>query len=135
MIVFPDESLPIVSKAVADFTKRTADPKLALHVFIMDVQRRGLQGQTPKPGIAFLIYDAHGEEHAKSEAGFKWAFDIAGAMVASPTANLSIRQVNNLQGELSVDFPPAHLTDQYSRHSSRHGYERSPQRRDYGFNR
>lgn len=98
--MFPDDKLSVVSKEVANFTKRVTDPKLALHVLVMDIQRHGLQGEIPRPGIAFLIYDAHGEEHAQSEAGFKWAFEIEGAVVASPTTNMSIRQVNNLQGKV-----------------------------------
>ncbi|KAH8808708.1 cysteine desulfurase [Xylogone sp. PMI_703] len=97
MIVFPDHNLPVVSKAVSDFSKKSSDPKLALHVFVMDIMQNGLRGEVPKPGIAFMIYDAHGEEHARSEAGFKWLFDLDGAVVVSPMTSMSIRQVNDLQ--------------------------------------
>lgn len=98
VIMFKNESLPILSKAVSKFTKQASDPKLALHVFIMDLTQQSLRGEAPQVGIAALIFDAHGEEHAKSEAGFKWLFEIEGAVVTSPTANMSLRQVNDLQG-------------------------------------
>jgi hypothetical protein len=104
MVRFPDESLHQLSEAVCRFTKTVNDPKLAMHVFIMDVEYRSLRGEAAKPGLAGLIYDAHGEEHALSESGFKWALDIPGTIILSPTTEITLRQVNALQGKPTASW-------------------------------
>jgi len=71
---------------------RTADGKIAMHV----VNRGPGMGEPapgPKPGIAIMMYDAHGEAHGRSEEGFKWAFDIKGATELN-CGELTLRQVN-----------------------------------------
>jgi len=84
-----------ISKRVCEFVKRP-DPKLALHVFIGDMEGHALRGEQPKPTVSLFVFDAHGEEHGRSDAGFKWALEIAGA--TDTTASMSYRDVNLLQG-------------------------------------
>lgn len=57
---------------------RPADPKLAMHVTKRG-SGLGEAAQGGKPGIAIYMYDANGEAHGRSEAGFAWVFRIAGA--------------------------------------------------------
>jgi hypothetical protein len=43
----------------------------------------GTPDQGPKPDIAIMMFDAHGEAHARSESRFAWAFNIEGAQEVS----------------------------------------------------
>lgn len=92
IILCPYSSLPEISKKVADMAARTADGKVAMHV-VNRGPGMGEPGPGPKPGIAIMPYDAHGEAHARSEAGFKWAFDIEGGQEFS-CGEMTLRQVN-----------------------------------------
>ncbi|KAN0076339.1 hypothetical protein V8E54_006481 [Elaphomyces granulatus] len=98
-IRFPDYALPAVSEAVSAFSKRPSEPKVAMHVFLMDLEQRTLRDEAPKACLELLIYDAHGKEHAQSEEGFKWALDIDGAMVG-PMSSVTLRQMNESQAKL-----------------------------------
>lgn len=49
------------------------------------------------------VFDALGEEHAKSDDGFKWAFNIPNSMVATQTVNL--RGVSNMHGRYIMPSP------------------------------
>jgi hypothetical protein len=102
-IHFPDYALPAVSEAVSTFSKRPGEPKIAMHIFLMDLEERTLRGEKPKIGLELLIYDAYGEEHAQSEAGFKWALDIDGAMVG-PMFSVTLRQMNESQGKKNSQY-------------------------------
>lgn len=86
-----------ISKRVAEFIKRP-DSKMALHIFIGDMEGHALRGEPPKPTTSLFVFDAHGEEHGRSDAGFKWAPDIEGAI--DTTASMSYQDVNQLQGNL-----------------------------------
>ena len=52
-----------------------------MRVCVMDLQQRAFRNEASEPGIAIFIYDANGQEHGRSEAGFKWAFDIEGSLI------------------------------------------------------
>lgn len=53
----------------------------------------GMPDQGPKPGIAIMMFDARGEAHARSEQGFKWAFDLPGAQAVA-TGEMPLRQLH-----------------------------------------
>lgn len=96
-ILYPNEALPVVAKGVADFARLSADPKTALHFYCLDLDGGAITGHPPRPGIAVFVYDAHGEEHGRSQAGFKWALDIEGAV--DETTRMTFREVNQVWGE------------------------------------
>lgn len=101
--MYPSSSVDEISKRVAEFVKRP-DPKMALHVFIGDMEGHALRGEPPKPSISLFVFDAHGEEHGRSDAGFKWALDIEGAI--DTTASMSYQGVNQTQGNLQPNVSP-----------------------------
>lgn len=74
-VFFPYERLKEVSKGVSEMAARAADPKVAMHV-VNRGRGMGEEAQGAKPGIAIMMYDAHGEEHGKSDEGFGWVFKI-----------------------------------------------------------
>lgn len=49
-------------------------------------------------------FDAHGEEHGRSEAGFGWALKLNGAVDGTKVMNL--KGLSDLQGETSLNFIP-----------------------------
>lgn len=96
-IVYPPEALPDVARETAAFASRCSDPKIALHLYCLDMSMGTYTGQEPKPGIAVFAYDANGPQHGRSEEGFKWALDIPGARDLTKTLNH--RRVNQEFGE------------------------------------
>ena len=91
---FPYSSLHEVSSILSMMAARTADPKLAMHV----VNRGAGMGEAPqgaKPGIAVLMYDANGEEHARSDSGFGQLLKATDCMELS-AGMMTYRQVNAL---------------------------------------
>jgi hypothetical protein len=101
-ITYPQEAFPVVVKAVADFVRRPSNPRTALHFYCLDHVQGAFTGQKPQPGIALFVYDANGEEHGRSDAGFKWALDIKGAV--DETASMTYREVNAGFGESTITF-------------------------------
>ncbi|KAL6242239.1 hypothetical protein RBB50_010787 [Rhinocladiella similis] len=91
-IVYPADALPDLAREVPAFAARCSDPKVALHLYCLNLSMGTYAGNETKPGLAIFAYDAHGEEHGRSEEGFKWALDIKGAMDMTKAVN--IRQVN-----------------------------------------
>jgi hypothetical protein len=67
---------------------------MAMHLYCLDMTGGTYAGKEPKPGLAICPYDANGEEHGRSEEGFKWALDIPGAV--DMTKAMSFRQVVSL---------------------------------------
>ncbi|ORY06215.1 cysteine desulfurase [Clohesyomyces aquaticus] len=100
MIFYPRESLSALAKAVPEFAERSTDPKIAVHFYCLDMYQGAFVGKPAVPGIGLLVYDAYGEEHGRSGAGFKWALDIPGA--TDTTAEMSYREVNNLSDNLEA---------------------------------
>ena len=74
-VFFPYSRLKEVSKGVSEMATRAADPKVAMHV-VNQGSGMGAPAQGAKPGIAVMMYDAHGEEHGRSDDGFGWLFKI-----------------------------------------------------------
>lgn len=105
-ITYPQDALPVVVKAVADFVRRPSNPRTAMHFYCLDLNQGAFTSQKPRPGIAIFIYDANGEEHGRSVAGFKWALDIKGAV--DETASMTYREVNAAFGR-SQSFTPQYF--------------------------
>ncbi|RFU76338.1 fad binding domain-containing [Trichoderma arundinaceum] len=113
-LVYPSTSLQHIAREVAAFTRRVSDPKLCLHLYWMteeeysaeelpDHMKIGSHNDSWSRGmksthISIWIYDAHGEQHARSKDGFAWAFGIPGA--TDKTMNLTFTEVNRLANEL-----------------------------------
>lgn len=91
-IIFPPEAMPVVARETAAFIARCDDPKIALHLYCLDMTLGTMANQGPTPGISIFAYDANGEEHGRSADGFKWALDIEGAVDKTHVVNF--RQVN-----------------------------------------
>ncbi|KAF2740985.1 cysteine desulfurase [Polyplosphaeria fusca] len=96
MILFPHEALETLATQVPDFADRNTDPKVAMHFYCLDLTNGAFVGKPSVPGLAVLVYDAHGEEHGREV--FKWALDIPGA--TDTTAAMSYKQVNELSDML-----------------------------------
>lgn len=78
----PYSGLSEVSKGVAKMHRENTDPRVALHVTNQGTGM-GTPPQGKYPGIAFMLFDAHGEKHALSEDGFGWIFKMPDATVIS----------------------------------------------------
>ncbi|RYP04715.1 hypothetical protein DL764_004265 [Monosporascus ibericus] len=87
MVSIPSASLATLSHEVSAWVKRCHDPKMALHVFVL--AKQGLHGNALEPSLLALPFDAHGEEHGRSNDGFKWLLDIPGAEPRVGPMNLS----------------------------------------------
>ncbi|KAK3711302.1 hypothetical protein LTR37_009682 [Vermiconidia calcicola] len=94
IVLFPYSSLEEMSKVVSKMAARTADPRLAMHV----VNRGAAFGEAPqgaKPGVAVMMWDAHGEAHARSDEGFGWVFKVPDCYELQ-AGEMSVREVNAL---------------------------------------
>ncbi|KAK5230537.1 hypothetical protein LTR47_007391 [Exophiala xenobiotica] len=91
-IVYPAEALQDVARQIAAFCSRCSDSRLALHLYCLNLSMGAYAGNEPKAGLVIFVYDARGEEHGRSEDGFKWALDIKGAM--DMTTSMNLRGVN-----------------------------------------
>ncbi|OAL19553.1 hypothetical protein AYO22_09715 [Fonsecaea multimorphosa] len=107
-ILFPNDSLAELAKTVSEFTRRTQDPKMAMHLFCLDLAHAALTGQNPAPGILIVVYDANGEAHGRSDEGFGWALKIKGAV--DNTRSMTFAEANQQQGE----FPKAKALSLFS---------------------
>ena len=95
-IVYPPEALHDVARETAAFAARCSDPKMAMHLYCLDMTGGTYAGKDAKPGLAICAYDANGLEHGRSEKGFKWALDIPGAV--DHTKTFTFREVNQQFG-------------------------------------
>jgi FAD/FMN-containing dehydrogenase len=96
-IIYPLEAMPIVAREAAAFAARCDDPKVAMHLYCLDMSQGTMTSQEPNPGISIFAYDARGEEHGRSADGFKWALEIEGAIDMTHAVNF--RQVNESFGQ------------------------------------
>ncbi len=92
-IVYPPESLHDIARETAAFASRCTDPKVAMHLYCLDMSEGTYAGKEPKPGLAIFAYDANGLEHGRSQDGFKWALDIPGAVDLTKTS--TFREANH----------------------------------------
>ncbi|KAL0262016.1 hypothetical protein SLS55_003451 [Diplodia seriata] len=106
-ISFPPSSLEAVSRGVSAHAARPVDPLVSFHclVAVADPKVPGQSSWTESAdqsdssgiNVGIFLFDARGEEHGRSQQGFKWAFDIPGA-VDKTTVATSLKVVNELQG-------------------------------------
>lgn len=96
MILFGRDALSELAKKVPEFVETNTDPKVACHFYCLDMTQGAFVGKPSVPGLALLVYDAHGEGHGRNEA-FKWALEIPGAI--DTTKAMTYREVNQLSGE------------------------------------
>jgi hypothetical protein len=94
VVSVPYASLRQISIGVAHMANHTKDPKVAMHIVNMG-PGMGMPSQGSKPDIGFLLYDANGEAHARSTAGFKWLLDIPGAADFG-SGEMSLRQIHGI---------------------------------------
>lgn len=92
-IIFPETSLHAVSRGVSGFTKLITDPKVSMHVYFLEPRNPFF----PFPaGVGLMIFDANGEGHGRGKDGFKWAFDIEGAI--DITKEMTLFEVHDATG-------------------------------------
>ncbi|KAK5715958.1 hypothetical protein LTR15_009783 [Elasticomyces elasticus] len=92
VLALPYSALQATAKGVSTMSKRTADPKVAMHVVNLG-PGMGMPDQGAKPGIGIMMFDARGEEHARSQDGFAWAFELPGAQEVS-TSTCTLREMH-----------------------------------------
>ncbi|KAK5175854.1 uncharacterized protein LTR77_000994 [Saxophila tyrrhenica] len=92
--MFPYSALSDVSKLVSKMAAETTDPAIAMHVCNRGTAF-GEEPQGAKPGIAIMMYDAKGESHARSAAGFGWFFQHPDGVEFAGRA-MSVADVNAL---------------------------------------
>lgn len=82
LVMLPYERLEEVGRWTSRMAERKGDPKSAFAITNQG-PGVGVQPQGPRPGIAVILFDANGEEHARSkEVGFGEVFEMAGAQEA-----------------------------------------------------
>ncbi|EXJ64789.1 hypothetical protein A1O7_01127 [Cladophialophora yegresii CBS 114405] len=101
-IVYPPEALHDIARETAAFASRCSDPKMALHLYCLDMTAGTYAGKEPKPGLAFAVFDANGPEHGRGPDGFKWALDIPGAVDLTKT--MTLREVNQQFDQSKAPF-------------------------------
>jgi hypothetical protein len=75
---------------------REDQPRVAMHLFVMKMENLKLLGIESKTDmLVVMAYDAYGEEHGRSEEGFKWAIETPGAI--DSTRLMSLREFADLQ--------------------------------------
>lgn len=101
-IYLPKDRLPEIARAVADFTQRSHNPKLAMFLYVL--KKELLESIGVKQDMLVVhAFDANGEEHGRSDEGFGWALKMKGAVDGRTTMNL--KGVADLQSErFSIPF-------------------------------
>lgn len=108
-ISYPPSALEAVSRGIAEHSARPIDPRVSFHCLIgaadekfpgqsswtESTDREDRAVQFAKFHLGVFVFDAYGEEHGRSDKGFKWAFDIPGAV--DKTIVTTIRGANELQ--------------------------------------
>ncbi len=96
-IILPKDTLPEIAKAVANFTQHSHDAKLGMFLYVLKKELLHYLG-VDQDMLVVHAFDAHGEEHGRSDAGFGWALRLKGAVDQTKTMNL--KGVADLQGEM-----------------------------------
>ena len=82
LVMLPYERLGEIGKWASTMAERKGDPKSAFAITNQG-PGVGVQPQGSRPGIAVIMFDANGEEHARSkESGFGVVFEMDGAQEA-----------------------------------------------------
>lgn len=101
-IYLPKDTLPEIARAATDFTQRSHDGKLAMFLYVLKKELLESIG-VDQDMLVVHAFDAHGEEHGRSDEGFGWALRLKGAV--DGTKRMNLRGVADLQGEiLSISY-------------------------------
>ena len=95
-IYLPKTALSEVAQAVADFTQRSHDKKLGMFLYVLKKELLASMGGG-EDKIILHAFDAHGEEHGRSDEGFGWALKLKDA--EDKTSTMNLKGVADLQGE------------------------------------
>ena len=102
-IFLPKVTLPEIGRAVADFTQRSHDGKVAMFLYVLKKELLKSMG-VEQDMLVVHAFDSHGEEHGRSIEGFGWALGLKGAIDGTKIMNL--KGVADLQGEMDFDLFP-----------------------------
>lgn len=86
-IFLPKNTLPKIARAVADFTQRSHDGKMTMFLYVLKKELLDSLG-AEQDMVVVHAFDAHGEEHGRSEQGFGWALALDGAVDGSMVRRL-----------------------------------------------
>lgn len=96
-ILLPKDTLPQIARAVADFTQRSHDEKMGMFLYVL--KKELLEWMDVHQDMLVVhAFDAHGEEHGRSDEGFGWALRLEGAVDKTKTMNL--KGVADLQSKM-----------------------------------
>lgn len=85
-IVLPKSALQQVAEGISAMTHKPRVPQISMFLLALPGEALGLE--SGKEYLMIQAYDALGEQHARSDQGFKWAMDIPGAQVWGQTTTL-----------------------------------------------
>lgn len=125
-IYLPKGSLPEIARAVADFTQHSHDEKMGMFLYVLKKELLQLIG-VHQDMLVVHAFDAHGEEHGRSDEGFGWALKLKGAVDGTKPMNLkgvadlqsktysslSSREIRRLTAWLDVFGQAQGLTNSY----------------------
>ncbi|KIX93842.1 uncharacterized protein Z520_10467 [Fonsecaea multimorphosa CBS 102226] len=87
-IFIPKTELRAVVRGIAAMDARPPNPKVAFCLFVMRKEQLIHMG-AKEDMLMILAFDALGETHGRSDAGFKWALDCPGAVDTTKIIGLS----------------------------------------------
>ena len=97
-IYLPKDTLPETARAVAAFTQRSHDVKLAMFLYVLKKELLDSIGVN-QDMLVVHASEAHGEAHGRGDEGFGWALGLKGAVDGTRLMNL--KGVADMQGEMS----------------------------------
>jgi hypothetical protein len=97
-IIIPRHQLSAVAKGVDRMNARQTVPQVSLDLAVLRKEAMAHIGAT-EDLLVVQAFDALGEEHGRSEEGFKWALEIPGAKAMTKVTNL--RGVSMMAGTLA----------------------------------
>ena len=95
ILLYPQSSLQMASQALADFVHRVKEPRAVCHAFL--IRPGALFFNAAYKGVGYFIFDGHGASHAHADAGFRWAYEIPGAV--DMTSVLTFSQLSGFSGD------------------------------------
>ncbi|EXJ74750.1 uncharacterized protein A1O5_01445 [Cladophialophora psammophila CBS 110553] len=97
-IIIPRRQLPLVVRGIAAMnalSETTLAPQVSMDLYVVRKEQAAHMGATEDLFI-LQAFDSLGEEHGRSEEGFKWALAIPGAVDMTKVTNL--RGVSQMHG-------------------------------------
>ena len=107
-IFLPKNTFTDIAPAIAKFTSECQDGKMAMFMYVLRKELLTWM-DADQDMLVMHVFDARGEEHGRSNAGFGWALKLKGAI--DGTKVMSLRQVSELQGEDNFEYSVDQATD------------------------